>query len=71
MLWFGLLALVVVAPSSAIVRFHCSQLVRERLDPLVEPGANPSAHVHQIVGGVSGTSLSCHTDSSHARVEFL
>lgn len=55
MIWKSLLALVLVAPGSAIVRFHCSQLVRERLDPLVEPGANPSAHVHQIVGGVSET----------------
>lgn len=47
--------LVLAAHSNAIVRFHCSQLVRERLDPLIEPGANPSAHVHQIVGGVSET----------------
>ncbi|KAF2637507.1 hypothetical protein P280DRAFT_406964 [Massarina eburnea CBS 473.64] len=40
-------------PSSALVRFHCSQLVTERLDPLVTPGLNPSPHVHQIVGGDS------------------
>jgi hypothetical protein len=55
MLWQSLIALALAAHSNAIVRFHCSQLVRERLDPLIEPGANPSAHVHQIVGGVSGT----------------
>ncbi|KAK0612175.1 hypothetical protein B0T14DRAFT_531734 [Immersiella caudata] len=46
-----LLALAFVAPGSALVRFHCSQLVVERLDPLVNPGMIPSAHVHQIVGG--------------------
>ena len=63
MFWRGFLALTLVASSSAIVRFHCSQLVRERLDPLIEPGANPSAHVHQIVGGVSGNhSKTIHQD---------
>ncbi|KAK7181532.1 hypothetical protein DPSP01_008928 [Paraphaeosphaeria sporulosa] len=53
MYWKSLLVLALAVPGRAIVRFHCSQLVRERLDPLVEPGANPSAHVHQIVGGNS------------------
>lgn len=43
---------LIVAHTSAIVRFHCSQLVTERLDPLVNPGSIPSSHVHQIVGGV-------------------
>lgn len=52
MYWFTLLNLSLVGSSYALVRFHCSQLVRERLDPLVEPGVIPSAHVHQIVGGV-------------------
>lgn len=33
-----------------MLRFSCSQLVVERLDPLVNPGLNPSPHVHQIVG---------------------
>lgn len=33
-----------------MLRFSCSQLVVERLDPLVNPGMNPSPHVHQIVG---------------------
>ncbi|KAM7216984.1 protein of unknown function (DUF1996) domain containing protein [Rhypophila decipiens] len=46
-------ALALAAPASAIVRFHCSQLVVERLDPLVSPGMIPSPHVHQIVGGNS------------------
>ncbi|KAJ0118420.1 hypothetical protein J7T55_009203 [Diaporthe amygdali] len=36
-----------------MLRFSCSQLVVERLDPLVNPGVNPSPHVHQIVGGNS------------------
>jgi hypothetical protein len=46
------LSFALAAPSSALVRFHCSQLVTERLDPLVNPGMVPSTHVHQIVGGV-------------------
>ncbi|KAK8119867.1 uncharacterized protein PG998_004493 [Apiospora kogelbergensis] len=35
----------------AMLRFGCSQVVIERLDPLVNPHMNPSAHMHQIVGG--------------------
>ncbi|OAG01934.1 uncharacterized protein CC84DRAFT_1251890 [Paraphaeosphaeria sporulosa] len=35
----------------AALRFGCSTVSVQRLDPLVEPGANPSSHVHQIVGG--------------------
>jgi hypothetical protein len=38
--------------TNALIRFPCSQLVVERLDPLVEPGVKPGAHLHQIVGGV-------------------
>ena len=34
------------------LRFPCSQLVTERLDPLVNPG-QVSPHLHQIIGGVS------------------
>lgn len=37
----------------AMLRFQCSQLVTERLDPLVNPGVLPSPHLHQIVGGSS------------------
>jgi hypothetical protein len=33
------------------LRFGCSTLSIQRLDPLVQPGALPSAHLHQIVGG--------------------
>jgi hypothetical protein len=36
-----------------MLRFECSQLVIERLDPLVNPGMIPSPHVHQIVGRLS------------------
>lgn len=37
----------------AMLRFQCSQLVTERLDPLVNPSLLPSPHLHQIVGGSS------------------
>ncbi|ERS98787.1 uncharacterized protein SPSK_04375 [Sporothrix schenckii 1099-18] len=36
-----------------MLRFSCSQLVTDRIDPLVNPGAIPSPHLHQIVGGNS------------------
>ncbi|KAL2181150.1 uncharacterized protein P884DRAFT_281448 [Thermothelomyces heterothallicus CBS 202.75] len=40
------------APSvNAVLRFSCSELVTERLDPLVFPGSPESPHVHQVVGG--------------------
>lgn len=39
--------------TAAMMRFECSQLVIERLDPLVQPGTTPSIHLHQIVGGNS------------------
>lgn len=44
-------ALALAAPSQAYLRFGCSTLTVQRLDPLVEPGVIPSAHVHQIIGG--------------------
>jgi hypothetical protein len=53
MFWSSLTALALVAPGHALIRFGCSQLVFDRLDPLVEPGNLPSAHLHQIVGGNS------------------
>lgn len=37
--------------SRAALRFGCSTVSVQRLDPLVEPGRIPSSHVHQIVGG--------------------
>jgi hypothetical protein len=36
-----------------MMRFACSQLTVERLDPLVNPGLMGSPHTHQIVGGNS------------------
>jgi len=50
--WLSL-ALALAAPSQAYLRFGCGTLVVQRLDPIVEPGVVPSAHVHQIVGGNS------------------
>ncbi|KAH8638689.1 hypothetical protein IG631_06459 [Alternaria alternata] len=44
---FGLLASV----NAGLLRFGCAQLTVQRLDPLVNPGANPSPHLHQIIGG--------------------
>ena len=44
--------LALAAPSQALIRFYCSQLVVQRLDPLVNPGEAPTPHLHQIVGGV-------------------
>ncbi|KAI1483130.1 hypothetical protein F4774DRAFT_368241 [Daldinia eschscholtzii] len=45
-------SLALLAPSAhALLRFSCSQLVVERLDPLVFPGVTGSPHVHQIIGG--------------------
>jgi hypothetical protein len=46
---YQIAALIVTA--QAALRFACSTLSIQRLDPLVEPGKLPSAHVHQIVGG--------------------
>ena len=53
MKWTTLLTCYFTTLVSAVVRLHCSQLVTQRLDPLVDPGMVPSSHVHQIVGGVS------------------
>ncbi|KAH7116879.1 hypothetical protein B0J11DRAFT_592927 [Dendryphion nanum] len=54
MLWKPYAALALFAPSAnALLRFACSQLVVERLDPLVNPGVLQSPHLHQIIGGNS------------------
>jgi hypothetical protein len=42
-----------VTRQAAMMRFACSQLTVERLDPLVNPGLIGSPHTHQIVGGNS------------------
>lgn len=44
---------VTLAQSARMLRFACSQLVVERLDPLVSSGVIGSPHTHQIVGGNS------------------
>lgn len=51
MWWKALVTLAAAAPQVlALLRFPCSQLVTERLDPLVTPG-QVSPHLHQIIGG--------------------
>ncbi|TPX19010.1 uncharacterized protein E0L32_011327 [Thyridium curvatum] len=53
--WTTALAAAVLAaaarPAHALLRFSCSQLVVDRIDPLVNPDQAPSPHLHQIVGG--------------------
>ncbi len=44
-------AAALVASAQAGLRFACSSLTIQRLDPVVQPGANPSSHLHHIVGG--------------------
>lgn len=51
----NLLAIVgaATAQRAHMMRFGCSQLTVERLDPLVNPGVVGTPHVHQIIGGNS------------------
>lgn len=42
-----------LATAQELMRFGCAQLTVDRVDPLVEPGNMPSAHMHQIIGGNS------------------
>ncbi|KAF4617951.1 hypothetical protein G7Y89_g15031 [Cudoniella acicularis] len=52
MQWSKFVSVLLVVPYAyAILRFSCSQLVTERLDPLVNAGVAGSPHLHQIVGG--------------------
>jgi hypothetical protein len=54
MLWSALLLAAVAEAQFAglnHLRFGCSQITIERLDPLVDPGVMPTGHMHQIVGG--------------------
>ncbi|KAI0024242.1 hypothetical protein F4780DRAFT_768894 [Xylariomycetidae sp. FL0641] len=47
-----LAGLTLLAPNAlALLRFSCSQLVVERLDPLINPGMVGSPHLHQVIGG--------------------
>jgi hypothetical protein len=47
-------------PIPPMLRFQCSQLVIDRIDPLVNPGLAPSPHLHQIVGGNSFNATLAH-----------
>ncbi|RDL32477.1 Uncharacterized protein BP5553_08933 [Venustampulla echinocandica] len=38
---------------STMLRFGCSQVVIDRIDPLVNPDLLPSPHMHQVIGGDS------------------
>ena len=49
MKWFTSLAFA--SQAQAALRFGCSTLTIQRIDPVVEPGQVPSSHLHQIVGG--------------------
>ncbi|KAK3988992.1 hypothetical protein QBC44DRAFT_242557 [Cladorrhinum sp. PSN332] len=64
LLWFFVLTAVsssVAQPPFSVIpngptfndfmRFSCSELSIQRIDPLVSPGQVPSPHLHQIVGG--------------------
>ncbi|TAQ84939.1 hypothetical protein B7494_g6723 [Chlorociboria aeruginascens] len=57
MLWILFAAIAFLAPNvnaaQALLRFSCSQLVTQRLDPIVNPGQIPSPHLHQVIGGNS------------------
>ncbi|KAK3994461.1 hypothetical protein QBC44DRAFT_262165 [Cladorrhinum sp. PSN332] len=44
------------------LRFGCSQITVERLDPLVNPGELPTPHVHQVVGGNAFNASMPYTD---------
>ncbi|KAG4442607.1 hypothetical protein IFR05_001937 [Cadophora sp. M221] len=55
-MWNSLIVLALyarVAVSQNMLRFACSQLSVERLDPIGNPGLEPSTHLHQIAGGNS------------------
>ena len=50
--WSTLLAVAAVADAApTMLRFGCSQVVIDRIDPLVNPDQAPSPHLHQVVGG--------------------
>jgi len=56
--WASLAAAAVLLANGAVaqfnmLRFACSQLVVDRIDPLVNPGIRYTPHLHQIVGGNS------------------
>ncbi len=44
---------VQLAAAQELMRFGCSQLTIDRIDPLVNPDQTPSQHMHQVIGGNS------------------
>lgn len=46
-------SLASAATAQSMLRFSCSQLTVDRIDPLVTPGQLPAPHLHQLVGGNS------------------
>lgn len=48
---FSTVALTLAGTAEAGLRFGCSTLTIQRLDPVVEPGKLPTSHLHHIVGG--------------------
>lgn len=57
----GLLA-ALIAHAEAGLRFPCSTLTAQRLDPAAQPGSLPSAHLHMIVGGNAFNATMCVTE---------
>ena len=56
MQWAFFAAIALLAQNTTaqnMLRFACSQLTVDRVDPLVNPGQTYTPHLHQIVGGNS------------------
>ncbi|CAG8954747.1 hypothetical protein HYFRA_00004672 [Hymenoscyphus fraxineus] len=57
MFWSGIIAFTALfgltngQGQNTMLRFGCSQIVIDRIDPLVNPDMLPSPHMHQVVGG--------------------
>jgi hypothetical protein len=55
-MWATLAAVALLAQQASaqnMLRFACSQLTVDRVDPIVNPGMRYTPHLHQIVGGNS------------------
>lgn len=48
MKWSALALVTLLQRSQAALRFGCGTVTIQRLDPVVEPGNTPSAHLHQV-----------------------
>jgi hypothetical protein len=62
----ALVGLVDAQGGQTMLRFACSNIVVDRLDPLVNPGQIPATHMHQIVGGNSFNATMTTDDVSKA-----